>query len=162
MNNCRKHEGYVDFVHVRLLLRTKHEHPPATCMHAGRNVKKKARAEQLRYVLQHSQATARSTALELVHRCLTMDSKTVLLKYKESRKKIVIPAEKGISDMAFVESSFRKLFKFEGQVNLTISFQRFDMDFQELVDLEENEELQDMEKLNVVVTSTVTTPPAVS
>ena len=86
----------------------------------------------------------------------------MLLKYQENRKKVLIPKEKAMSDMQFLESSFRALFKFQDQVNLVISFQRFDQTFNEFVDLEEDEELHDLEKLNVVVTPVLVTPPAVS
>ena len=93
---------------------------------------------------------------------IAMASKTVLLKYEEHRKKVMIPAEKDTSDLAFLESSFRQAFNFEKQVNLTISFQRYDADFDELVDMEDGDEIQHLEKLNVVVTSVLVTPSAVS
>ena len=51
-------------------------------------------------------------------RSLAMGSKTVLLKYQEHRKKVVIPAEKETSDLAFLELSFRQFINFEKQVNL--------------------------------------------
>ena len=87
-----------------------------------------------------------------------MDSKTVLLVYQENRKKVLIPKEKATSDLKFLESSFRTLFKFEKQVNLVISFQRFDKAFNEFVDLDDDEELRDLEKLSVVVTPVLVTP----
>lgn len=92
---------------------------------------------------------------------LAMASKTVLLKYHEHRRKVVIPADKEMSDLAFLELSFRQVFNFEKQVNLSISFQRFDSDFDELVDLEDGDEVSHLEKLNVVVTPVLVTPPAV-
>jgi len=91
-----------------------------------------------------------------------MEPKTILLKYEGNRKKVFIPREQGTSDLAFVESAFRTLFKFEKQVNLAIAFQRFDKDFDEFVDLEGDEELHHLEKLNVVVTPVLVTPPNVS
>ena len=89
-------------------------------------------------------------------------SKTVLLKYQEHRRKVIIPAEKDTSDLSFLESSFRKIFNFEKQVNLSISFQRYDADFDELVDLEYGDDIKHLEKLNVVVTPVLITPSAVS
>ena len=88
-------------------------------------------------------------------------AKTVLLVYQEHRKKVLIPREKTASDLEFLESSFRTLFKFQNQVNLVISFQRFDQVFDEFVDLDEGEELRDLEKLHVVVTPVLVTPPLV-
>ena len=88
-------------------------------------------------------------------------SKTVLLKYQENRKKVVIPVEKDVSDLVYLETAFRQLFHFEKQVNLVISFQRLDPEFDEFVDLEPGEELSHLEKLNVV-TPVLVTPPAVS
>ena len=87
-----------------------------------------------------------------------MDSKTVLLVYQDNRKKVSIPKEKATSDLKFLESSSRMLFKFQDQVNLVISFQRFDKAFNEFVDLDDDEELHDLEKLNVVVTPILITP----
>ena len=80
-----------------------------------------------------------------------MSSKTVLL----------IPADKETSDIAFLETSFRKVFNFDKQVNLAISFQRLDSDFDEPVDLDDGDELCHLDKLNVVVTPVLVTPPAV-
>ena len=91
-----------------------------------------------------------------------MESKTVLLKYQKSRKKVVIPVEKQTSELVYLEAAFRKLFNFEKQVNLIISFQRFDSDFDEFVDLEDGDELRHLETLNVVVTAVLVTPPQVS
>ena len=91
-----------------------------------------------------------------------MEYKTILLKYQENRKKIYIPKEKAVSDLEFLEESFRELFKFQNQVNLAISFQRFDEAFVEFVDLDPEEELLHLEKLNVVVTPILVTPPVVS
>lgn len=82
--------------------------------------------------------------------------------YQESKKKVVIPKEKATSDIEFLQASFRALFKFQNQVNLDIAFQRFDQAFCEYVDLEDDEELHDREKLKVVVTPLLVTPPAVS
>lgn len=90
-----------------------------------------------------------------------MAHKTILLKYLEIREEVVVPKEKSTTDLAFLESSFHSLFKFQEQVNLQITFQRFD-GFCELVDLDEGNELNDMEKLNVIVTPVLVTPPAVS
>ena len=88
-----------------------------------------------------------------------MASKPILLRYQENRKKVVIPAEKTESDLEFLESSFCTHFKFQNQVNLVISFQRFDKDFEEFVDLEPDEELLD---LNVIVTPILISPQTVS
>ena len=78
-----------------------------------------------------------------------------------SIKKVVISAEEGTNELAFLESVFRKLLNFE-QVNVAISFQRYDPDFEEFVDLEEDDELRNLEKLNVVVTPVLVIPPEVS
>lgn len=89
-------------------------------------------------------------------------SKTVLLTYQESKKKVVIPHDKPGSDLDYLEITFRNLFHFEKQVRLFISFQRFDQDFGELVDLEQSDEINHKDKLNVVVSSTLVTPTSVS
>ena len=89
-----------------------------------------------------------------------MAYKTIILKYQENGKKVLVPKEKSTTDLAFLEASFRSLFKFQNQVNLDISFQR--EAFGELVDLEVDDVLKDLEKLNVVVTPVLVTPPPVS
>ena len=91
-----------------------------------------------------------------------MAYKTILLKYQENRKKVLVPKEKSTTDLAFLEASFRSLFKFQNQVNLDISFQRYDEAFGELVDLEVDDVRKDLKKLNVVVTPVLVTPPPVS
>ena len=73
----------------------------------------------------------------------------------------MIPADKEVSDLAYLEVAFRQHFNFEQQVNLKLSFQRFDADFDELVDLDDGEDLRHLEKLNVVVTPILVTPPTV-
>lgn len=73
----------------------------------------------------------------------------------------MIPAEKETSDLSFLELSFRQVFNFEKQVNLAISFQRHDPDFDELVDQEDGDEVIHLEKLNVVATPVLVTPPSV-
>ena len=91
-----------------------------------------------------------------------MEFKTVLLRYQQSREKVLIPKQKEGTDIQFLELSFRMLFKFDNQVNLQILFQRFDPAFDDFFDLDERDEIRDLEKLKVVVTPVLTTPPAVS
>ena len=73
---------------------------------------------------------------------------------------MLIPAEKETSDLAFLESCFREAFNIEKQVT-AVSFQRFDSEFDELVDLEHGDDVIHLEKLNVVVTPVLFTPQTV-
>ena len=73
-----------------------------------------------------------------------MASKTVLLKYLEHKRKVLIPAEKEASDLAFLESSFREALNYE-----------------KLVDLEHGDHVIHLGKLNIVVTPVLDTPQTV-
>ena len=86
-----------------------------------------------------------------------MASKTILLKYQESGKKVVIPAET-TNDLDFLESSFRSLYQCElKESNVAITFQRYDEAFDEFIDLETDEEVHHLDKINVIATPTVAT-----
>ena len=73
----------------------------------------------------------------------------------------MISPEEGTNELAFLESVFQKLHNFE-QVNVAISFQQYDPDLEEFVDLGEDDELRNLEKLNVVVTPVLVILPEVS
>ena len=62
------------------------------------------------------------------------------------------------SDILYLETEFRQLFQFGSNVHVTITFQRYDAEWEEYIDLEEDTALNDKEKLKVIVTPTLTTP----
>ena len=78
--------------------------------------------------------------------------RTVLLSYLENNKKITIPANTAKSDLEYLREVFLTSFKFEPNVQLDITIQRFDKDFDEFVDLEGDDEVCHKEKLKAVVT----------
>ena len=80
------------------------------------------------------------------------NDKTVLLSYLENNKKVVIPANSSKSDLEYLRDIFLTSFKFESNVQLDITFQRFDSDFQEFVDMEDSDEVCHKDKLKAVVT----------
>lgn len=84
-------------------------------------------------------------------------SKTILLSYSERNKIIKVPRNIP-SEIQYLEDEFRKEFHFGTNVNVTIIFQRYNTDWSEYIDLDEEAELGDREKLKVVVVPTLTTP----
>ena len=78
--------------------------------------------------------------------------KTVLLSYLERNKKITIPANTPKSDLEYLREIFLTNFKFESNVLLDITIQRFDADFSDFIDLEDGDEVFHKDKLKAVVT----------
>ena len=60
-----------------------------------------------------------------------MSTKSVLVNYFERNKVFSIPQSTDIPDISYLEKEFRKVFKFQANVNLEISFQRFEKDWEE-------------------------------
>ena len=69
-----------------------------------------------------------------------------------------ISPNSGLSDVEVLTKSFRTEFKFEANVNVVITFQRFDPDWDETVDLESESVINDKDKLIAVVTPLLVTP----
>ena len=78
--------------------------------------------------------------------------KTVLLSYLEKNKKITIPASTLKSDLEYLREIFLTSFKFESNVLLDVTFQRFDAEWNEFVDLDNGDEVCHKDKLKAVVT----------
>ena len=78
--------------------------------------------------------------------------KTVLLSYLEKNKKITIPASTPKSDLEYLREIFLTSFKFESNVLLDVTFQRFDAEWNEFVDLDNGDEVCHKDKLKAVVT----------
>ena len=89
-----------------------------------------------------------------------MDTKSVLVTYLERHKVLKVPNSTESSDMKFLQDEFKKEFKFDSNVRLDITFQRFDSDWGEYVDLDEDSTLVHKDKLKAVVTPLLTTPSA--
>ena len=87
-----------------------------------------------------------------------MTTKSVLLSYLERNKVITIPVVKEGSDVQFIRSRFIQLFSFEKNVGLCLSFQKFDDEWQEYVELDDTEDVKNKEKIKVVVMPVLGTP----
>ena len=79
-------------------------------------------------------------------------AKTILLSYLEKNKKITIPANTPTSDLEYLREVFLTSFKFESNVLLDVTFQKFDAKWNEFVDLEDGDEVCHKDKLKAVVT----------
>ena len=86
-------------------------------------------------------------------------SKSILVSYLERNKILKIP-DSTDGDVTFLEREFKKEFKFGSNVNLLVTFQRYDSEWGEYVDLDDEYSLGNKEKLKAVVTPVVVTPPA--
>ena len=80
-----------------------------------------------------------------------MAEKQVLVSYLE-RKKVFTLSTTVPNQLELLKDKFRKEFQFQHNVNLDISFQRFDPGWDDYVDLDEDSVLQEKEKLKAVVT----------
>ena len=78
--------------------------------------------------------------------------KTVLLSYLKRNKKITIPGSTPKSDLEYLREIFLTSFKFESNVLLDITIQRFDAEFDDFIDLEDGDEVFHKDKLKAVVT----------
>ena len=90
-----------------------------------------------------------------------MEAKSVLVSFTD-RKIFKIDLGRQMSDMAFVTQAFRKEFTIESNVNVVVTFQRFDPEWGEHIDLDPDSELHHKDKLVAVVTPILVTPPASS
>ena len=91
-----------------------------------------------------------------------MATKSVLVSFMERKKIVKIDVEKQMSDVEFLSQEFRKEFCFESNVNVVVTFQRFDPEWGEYVDLEPDSVLNHKDKLLAVVTPILVTPSASS
>lgn len=85
-------------------------------------------------------------------------ARIVLLSYLERNKRISIPEVKIEGDVTYLKGEFLKNFNFSKNVKLTITFQIFDPEWDEYVDLEEDSIINHKDKLKVVVSPCLTDP----
>ena len=81
-----------------------------------------------------------------------MAKKSVLITYNERKKVFQLYETQGKRDIASLKKDFILQFKFESNVQLDITFQRFDKDWDCFVDLDDDAEIHDKDRLNAVVT----------
>ena len=93
--------------------------------------------------------TAERTAYNNKARDDRVMAKTVLVSYLDNNKRIVLPSEKSECDL---RDQYLTQFKFERNVPLNVTFQRFDVEWNEYVDLDDTEEIRHKDKLKAVVT----------
>ena len=81
-----------------------------------------------------------------------MGTKNVLISYLEWNKKFTLPVKKELSDVEFLRKEFLKAFAFnERSVNLIVTFQIFEKEWDEFVEIEEDAVIADKAKLKAVV-----------
>ena len=89
------------------------------------------------------------------------ETKAVLVTYLERNKVLKVPPNhEYTSDIEYLESAFCTEFSFEHTVNLTITFQKFDEDWDEYIDLEADAILQHKDKVKAVVSAKLVDLPA--
>lgn len=88
-----------------------------------------------------------------------MDPRQVLVSFMDRKKVLKIGPNTQISDISFLTKQFRKEFSYEGNVNVAITFQRYDPGWDEMVDLDPDSRINDKDKLTAVVTPILVTPP---
>ena len=86
----------------------------------------------------------------------------MLVCYMDRKKVLKIQSDQKMSDVSFLELEFRKEFAFEANVNLVVTFQRFEPEGNETVDLDEAAVINNKDKLTALVTPILVTPPIIS
>lgn len=71
-----------------------------------------------------------------------------------------IPEHKAESDLMFLDNAFRHLFSYSNNVSIIVSFQRFDSEWNEYIELSEDDMIQHRDKLKAVVIPAIKTPTA--
>ena len=83
-----------------------------------------------------------------------MEKKSVLVTYLERNKVLCIESLNDEEDLKILEGEFRQQFKLESATDLSVTFQRFDADWGEYVELDHSSALHFKDKLKAVTTPT--------
>ena len=75
---------------------------------------------------------------------------------------VKIPDEKNESDLQFLESQFRTLFAYHSNVSITITFHKFNVEWEDYIELTDDDAIENKDKLKVVVTPRIVTPGTAS
>ena len=79
-------------------------------------------------------------------------SKSVLVSYLERNKKFTIPSDKDVSDIQYLRKEFLNAFAFNDRnVNLVVTFQAYEKDWDAYVEIEEHDDIPNKSKLMAVV-----------
>lgn len=85
-----------------------------------------------------------------------MAVRTVLVSYLDHKKIVKLPPQgrhtASVNDFSYLSKEFIREFSFESNVKLKITFQRFNKEWEEDIDLEESDEIFDKDKLKAIVT----------
>ncbi len=76
-------------------------------------------------------------------------SRIVLLSYLERNKPVTIP--EGTKHIQFLRQEFLRNFKYSKNVRLGITFQRFDREWEDYIDLDDDATVENKDKLKVIV-----------
>lgn len=82
-----------------------------------------------------------------------MEKKSVLVTYRQHNKVLCVESLDGEGDVQILEDEFRKEFKLEPATDLSITFQRFDTDWKEFINLDSSSTLYHKDKLMAFTTS---------
>ena len=82
---------------------------------------------------------------------MSSGKKTVLVSYLERNKVIRIPESKKENDIDYLAKEFKKVFAFDRNVNILLTFQKFDQDWNEYIDLDDDSVLCNKDKIKAVV-----------
>ena len=94
---------------------------------------------------------------------LLMDCrKLVLVSYNNSNKVVKLPDIETKAELSYLVKECKKMFKFGANVNLNVTFQRYDPDWDAYVDIDEDFVLQKKDKLNMIVLPLLTDSTSLS
>ena len=90
--------------------------------------------------------------MTISHGAMATAKKEVLVSYLERNKVVSIPVSESADELSYLKKEFNNIFSFGSNVNLLVTFQKFDKDWGEYIDLETPAVLSDKDKLKAVVT----------
>ena len=85
--------------------------------------------------------------------------KAVMVSYLERNRIVKIPDDCGDGkELEYLEEEFRKKFSYQGNLSISISFHKFDPDWEDYVEVEDGTIIENKDKLKVVVVPQIISP----
>ena len=81
-----------------------------------------------------------------------------LLRHREGNKVVVVPVDKIVSGLSYLRKEFMKAFNYANNISINVTFQKYDPNWENYVDLSNDRILGAKEKLKAVVTPQIVTP----
>ena len=88
---------------------------------------------------------------------LIMSYERLLLSHRKRNKVVVVPVDKTESDLSYRRKEFMKAFNYANNTSIDVTFQKYDPNWENYVDLSNDRILGAKEKLKAVITPQIVT-----